>query len=267
MSRDGKVWTSLLEGNVYSLNREFLSESLFNTAYAYKVRLVISDFFGEVIKERIIPVGYTILNFKSNGRGFAIGKVSEKDGFEVDMESEFYEDVIFHKAPSGILDSIFPIGSIYVNSTNKNPSENIGGEWSLVDKDWSTKAIEKTYSSSAATLELVAARTSDSLRIRIKVTLKQTIADTQVFLGNINWSDLGVISAIPYGLFNLVGASDGGNSLVTVHLQHTGRLDSIDTYTAELNSGDVFYINVTVNAFDSDKDDAACNKFYFKRIS
>lgn len=59
----------------------------------YDINLVVTDTFGPPVRKPIVvSSGYTILHFNKSGKGVAIGKVSEFDGFEVAMKTRFYDD-------------------------------------------------------------------------------------------------------------------------------------------------------------------------------
>ena len=60
---------------------------------AYDVQLTVTDYFGSVVSEAQVSTAFTIMDFRSTGKGMAIGKVSEKDRLEVAMESDFTKNV------------------------------------------------------------------------------------------------------------------------------------------------------------------------------
>lgn len=66
-------------GSYYVLLKETIEA---DTGSSYDVVLVAADSFTEVSKSFIAPTAYTIFNIRANGKGFAFGKVSERDGIE-----------------------------------------------------------------------------------------------------------------------------------------------------------------------------------------
>ena len=60
---------------------------------SYDVKLVISDKFNSATYTREIGTTYRLINFRSTGKGIAIGKVSEEDLFDVNMDTRFRKDV------------------------------------------------------------------------------------------------------------------------------------------------------------------------------
>lgn len=68
-------------GSYYVLLRETIEA---DTGSSYDVVLVAADSFATdgISKSFIAPTAYTIFNIRANGKGFAFGKVSERDGIE-----------------------------------------------------------------------------------------------------------------------------------------------------------------------------------------
>lgn len=83
------TWTTLWTGSVYSYNETKVTSSLFSVDYAYDFRLTVRDYFGSDTLEADIPTAFTLLDFRSTGKGLAVGKVSEKDGFEIGIPTYF----------------------------------------------------------------------------------------------------------------------------------------------------------------------------------
>lgn len=96
-----------------SADWQFDAEELFTSFpnispdYAHIVRLEIADYFQTVAYEVQLPTASTIMDFRYTGKGMAIGKVSEKDAFEVDMPTEFDQTVSFFDNVSVDGDSTF----------------------------------------------------------------------------------------------------------------------------------------------------------------
>ena len=83
------AWTTLWTGSVYSYNETKITASNFSVDYAYDIRLTIKDYFGTDTLKVDIPTAFTLLDFRSTGKGLAVGKVSEKDGFEIGIPAYF----------------------------------------------------------------------------------------------------------------------------------------------------------------------------------
>ena len=83
------AWTTLWTGSVYSYNETKITESKFSVDNAYDIRLTVKDYFGTDTLKVDVPTAFTLLDFRSTGKGIAIGKVSEKDGFEIGIPAYF----------------------------------------------------------------------------------------------------------------------------------------------------------------------------------
>lgn len=68
----------------------------------YTLTASIKDGLGKTASMNVtIPTAYRVLNVKKDKKGIAIGKFSEKDAFEVNMDSYFYGDIYGRKITSG----------------------------------------------------------------------------------------------------------------------------------------------------------------------
>lgn len=135
-----------------------------STEYSYDIRYTITDQFNTVSVQDIVSTAAVVMDFKSGGKGLAVGKVSETDNcFEV---SEDWDVKVYGKLLkdyiSSIAGSVYPVGSIYMSVNNTNPSAFFGGTWVAwgsgrvpvgVDaSDTSFSTVEKTGGASTVTL-------------------------------------------------------------------------------------------------------------------
>lgn len=60
---------------------------------SYNVRLTVKDDFSTATLEKAVGTVYTLIDFRSTGKGIAIGKVSEEDLFDLNMNTRFRKDV------------------------------------------------------------------------------------------------------------------------------------------------------------------------------
>lgn len=69
---------------LYALNTTLLKVSVLDINLSYEVRLTLSDSFVTVAS-KIMPIGtgFSLMDFRSTGKGMAFGKASEKDAVEV----------------------------------------------------------------------------------------------------------------------------------------------------------------------------------------
>jgi hypothetical protein len=97
LQKNGETtWVSLLKGSVYSYNSTYVADNVLSIDSSYTLRLRVTDYF--TTSEAIVDIssGFTLMDFRSTGKGAAVGKVSEKDAFEVGMIAEFFKSVIIH---------------------------------------------------------------------------------------------------------------------------------------------------------------------------
>lgn len=135
-----------------------------STEYSYDIRYTITDQFNTVSVQDIVSTAAVVMDFKSGGKGLAVGKVSETDNcFEVseDWDVKVYGKLLKDYIRS-IAGSVYPVGSIYMSVNNTNPSVFFGGTWVAwgsgrvpvgVDaSDTNFSTVEKTGGASTVTL-------------------------------------------------------------------------------------------------------------------
>lgn len=87
--KSASTWSTLVnKTDVYSANTSFTSGSILADVNSYDVRMVVSDYFSTIYYQIDIPTAFTILDFRSTGKGMGIGKVSEKDALEIAIPLE-----------------------------------------------------------------------------------------------------------------------------------------------------------------------------------
>lgn len=96
-------------------------------ANTFDVEVVIMDDFGAVIAASgVIPVAYTIMNWRPQGDGMAIGGINTKPGLQVYMDTDFIGDAQF----SGDLDlglNVIPIENGGTSADNADDAcDNLG---------------------------------------------------------------------------------------------------------------------------------------------
>lgn len=88
-------WTTLYSSDAFvSEERTLYSDaSVLDINESYNVKVTLADFFSSTIKQTSISSVGAVMDFNISGEGMAIGKVSEKDAFEVGWPSEFKSNV------------------------------------------------------------------------------------------------------------------------------------------------------------------------------
>lgn len=162
-------------------------------------------------------------------------------------------------------------GDIIVTSTNTDPSERFGGTWELIDKEFKSEASssDDLFTANSNNCELTSCyytRSGHSIQIRLNFTNKVALTDTNLELGNFNLNALGVTS-LPYSLYNVIGASDGGNALLTMIVNYTeGTLTHAES-TNDVSANNSCYLLFDVDVTASRMIDSFCDKFYWKKVA
>lgn len=141
-----------------------------DTASSYDVMMTLLDSFNVPVQRMATGSSCTkIFSVFSEGKGFAVGKVAEKENtFEVGWNAQFNNDVNINEVnfkpsdsfkehwaailngetPSGtnpLLDLIHPVGSIYWSTNITSPETLFGGTWEQI-KDTFILAAGDSYS-------------------------------------------------------------------------------------------------------------------------
>lgn len=115
-----------------------------SSEYSYDIKYTIADQFHSISVYDVVTTAAVVMDFKAGGKGVAIGKVSEfDDTFEV---SEKWDVKVYGKLlKEYILQSLYPVGSIYLSVNSTNPGTIFGGTWSQL-KDRFLLGAGSTYS-------------------------------------------------------------------------------------------------------------------------
>ena len=162
-------WTTAKTWAAYSIDEAVIISADADSSYDIKLTAT-DDFSGSDPATFTTEIGTTeaIMDFKSDGKGMAIGKASEQDGLEVNWAAQFNNDVNINEVnfkpsdsfkehwaailngetPSGtnpLLDLIHPVGSIYWSINITSPEILFGGTWEQI-KDTFILAAGDSYS-------------------------------------------------------------------------------------------------------------------------
>lgn len=162
-------WTTAKTWAAYSIDEAVIISADVNSSYDIKLTAT-DDFSGSNPAIFTTEIGTTeaIIDFKSDGKGMAIGKASERYGLEVEWNAQFNNDVNINEVnfkpsdsfkehwaailngetPSGtnpLLDLIHPVGSIYWSTNITSPETLFGGTWEQI-KDTFILAAGDSYS-------------------------------------------------------------------------------------------------------------------------
>lgn len=97
--------------------------------YSYDIKYTIADAFTSISVYDVVSTAAVVMDFKAGGKGVAVGKVSEfDDTFEV---SEKWDVKVYGQLLKDyVVDSIYPVGSIYMSVSSTSPATLFGGTWS-----------------------------------------------------------------------------------------------------------------------------------------
>ena len=137
-------WMSLISGYAYSININQVKtiSGGFLATSSYDFRFTVTDSFSSNTIERKAQTSFTLINWSENGKGFSVGKVSEKDAFEVALPSEFTNTVNLTKEVN-TNDTVNMLGETNIKTLNTTgeysmsngklkdqiKKENVGANW------------------------------------------------------------------------------------------------------------------------------------------
>ncbi len=115
---------------------------------AYEIILVVKDSFSEFTRSLELPTAFTLMDFKSGGRGIALGQVATEDGLNVNLDTHFKREVKYHginledlikrysSAPNMLINSNFDIWQRHSSGnctlTLSSKSQYLADRWSVI---------------------------------------------------------------------------------------------------------------------------------------
>lgn len=93
--KGSSTWSFITSGtDIYSADTSVISDAVFDADNAYDLAINIYDYFGEDHITLDIPTAFTLMDFRSTGKGVAFGKVSESDRMEIALDIELTGELI-----------------------------------------------------------------------------------------------------------------------------------------------------------------------------
>ena len=107
------------------------------------ISLIATDSFGNASSSNNLGSAYTLLDFNKNGKGIALGKVSEEDGFDCNMNTRFRQNVRSDGDVIAGLGTTEQTSLLGLNTKVKNGALRINNHFSGITKSvagdsWST---------------------------------------------------------------------------------------------------------------------------------
>lgn len=259
----------------------------------YHVSMILTDLYSpnNPVYSNIDAVygSSRIINVHPSGTGIAFGKKAEKSElFECLWDANFIDNVSILGDTSmtgdvsilgdvsiknkSLIDIIHPVGSVFITSTNTNPSSTLGGTWSLINKSFTpyagTGSDFFTAESNISEVSCAVIRNDSTIRIRLNCTLGYNVTDTSTLIGTFNWSNIGV-DKIRYALYQYPAGCDGGGATVLCQIgAEQGELQTVEAVgynKGNSTSGQSMYLDFTVPVQSEDMIDSFCNAFHWRR--
>lgn len=101
----------------------------FNANTSYDIQFRVTDAFNEVVYENeSIGSGFRLVHYNKNKKAISLGKSSEAGPneklLEVALPMSFFDE-----AKKSIRDMLYPVGSLYLSTSNNSPANFLGGNW------------------------------------------------------------------------------------------------------------------------------------------
>lgn len=214
------TWTDValpsLTGNYTPTHQEVIAAADANT---FEVEVRASDDFGTItVGTGSIPIAFTIMNWRTNGDGMAIGGINTQAGLQVYMPTEHYDDV----SVDGDIDttgdykqngsSIFPISVANGGTGADNATD------ALVNLGLDVKTVTPTLTRTSGGSCTVAMRQYGKI---VFVSVSATTSGTVSAGGNIY---VGTLSNFPAPIFNTIGIAYYDGRAVAVQIQTNGTI-------------------------------------------
>ena len=158
---------------------------------------------------------------------------------------------------SDIVDMLYPVGSEYVTSTNASPASYLGGEWTLIDKEFKSQNLSPTltynttYTDSSKVAFVARSMGGHSVHIRCRILLKSAIS--------------GDIKPVTWDVTKL-----GFNTTSSVFVWYPYSVDSMKTEACAdairvYQANNAIYVTYILTSVYTNMADSYCDKFFWKR--
>jgi hypothetical protein len=175
---------------------------------------------------------------------------------------------------------MYPVGSVYVTSTNSNPSSYLGGTWECFDKELRGKVFDSTSTSGFWTYnstntesdsQVYAYREGHIIHMRFDIHTKVDMGESTYNLGTLDYEYMG-FGSFPYSAIYAAATSDGGNAVGYCRLDYSsGVLQMVDVNPKTdgnlLAAGSWLYLILEMPITSNAMYDDAVDRFHWKRTA
>lgn len=171
-----------------------------------------------------------------------------------------------------LLDLLYPVGSVYISSTNTNPSGTLGGTWSLIHKRLAYKVVEDPVTFNTTNTQngdSVAVLNGEVINLRLTFAPKVELNDNTIEIGQLNLASIGLTGK--YGEYASY-INDGAGGLALLYVSNTGVIQTQEvinkngtgTMAATTSTGQA---RLTLMFAQTSMIDSFCDEFYWKRTA
>ena len=200
------------------------------------------------------------------------------------------ESSITENTTNNVTEKAFPVNSVVITSENVNPSERLGGEWELFDKEFreqttattdaGNNTLEDDYfkmSTPFSSLRVTTKRIGHTVSISANAYVKENLTTSQTdkipvcdfSFKNLGFDKLAENADKRYIYFvGYIDATTKAIVMMNIDL-HSGKLYIADIINAEkentINKSDNITFSFDIDVQTDKMFDEACNKFYWKK--
>ena len=171
-----------------------------------------------------------------------------------------------------LLDLLYPIGSVYISNTNTNPSESLGGTWSLIHKRLAYKVVEDPVTFNTTNTQngdSVAVLNGEVINLRLTFAPKVELNDNTIEIGQLNLDSIGLTGK--YGEYASY-INDGAGGMALLYVSNTGVIQTQEvinktgtgTMAATTSTGQA---RLTLMFAQTSMVDSFCDEFHWVRTA